>query len=113
MMEEYERRQHENEEKHREIINELIKRQEMMEIKIQEQDDEIRKVKRKSLPNQQGGWGTFSIVFEDNPLKHKAIALNMASSSSQTATPGKKMTSGSVSIAETNDHGNDHNSLQH
>ena len=35
--------------------------------------DELRKVKRKSLPNQQGGWGTFSVVFEDNPNKHKNI----------------------------------------
>lgn len=50
--EDYRRRQAVNEEKHTEIINELIKRQEMMEIRMQEQDDELRKVKRKSLPNQ-------------------------------------------------------------
>lgn len=73
--EDYRRRQAVNEEKHTEIINELIKRQEMMEIRMQEQDDELRKVKRKSLPNQQGGWGTFSVVFEDNPNKHRAITV--------------------------------------
>jgi hypothetical protein len=40
-----------NEEKHKETINELIKMQEMMEIRMHEQDEELRKVKRKSLPN--------------------------------------------------------------
>ncbi len=49
--EDYERRQALREEEQKEIINELIKRQEMMEIRMQEQDDELRKVKRKSLPN--------------------------------------------------------------
>lgn len=49
--EDYERRQAVREEEQKEIINELIKRQEMMEIRMQEQDDELRKVKRKSLPN--------------------------------------------------------------
>ena len=49
--EDYEKRQAVREEEQKEIINELIKRQEMMEIRMQEQDDELRKVKRKSLPN--------------------------------------------------------------
>lgn len=49
--EDYERRQAVREEEQKEIINELIKRQEMMEIRMKEQDDELRKVKRKSLPN--------------------------------------------------------------
>jgi hypothetical protein len=40
-----------NEEKHKETINELIKMQEMMEIRMHLQDEELRKVKRKSLPN--------------------------------------------------------------
>ena len=59
-------------------------------------------MKRKSLPHQQGGWGTFSIVFEDNPNKHRSIGLNhasiMPSSTQVVAVPGKKSNSGSVTI---------------
>jgi hypothetical protein len=51
IIEDYKKLQVVNEEKHKETINELIKMQEMMEIRMHEQDEELRKVKRKSLPN--------------------------------------------------------------
>jgi hypothetical protein len=51
IIEDYKKLQVINEEKHKETINELIKMQEMMEIRMHEQDEELRKVKRKSLPN--------------------------------------------------------------
>jgi transcription initiation factor TFIID subunit TAF12 len=40
-----------NEDQHKEAENELIKKNEMMEIEYKELEEELRKVKRKSLPN--------------------------------------------------------------
>jgi hypothetical protein len=49
-----------------------LERSEMIRKEI---DNEIKKLKKKSNSNAQGGWGTFSIVFEDNPKKHHPLIM--------------------------------------
>jgi hypothetical protein len=46
---------------------------------LKELDREIKKIKKKSNNTAQGGWGTFSIVFEENPKKHHPLILNNSS----------------------------------
>lgn len=51
------------------------KDKERTEIIKNEFEREINKIKKKSTANAQGGWGTFSIVFEDNPKKHHPLVM--------------------------------------
>ena len=51
------------------------KDKERTEIIKNEFEREINKIKKKSTANAQGGWGTFSIVFEDNPKKHHPLVI--------------------------------------
>lgn len=62
---------------------------ERSELQRHEIDREIKKIKKRSLGNAQGGWGTFSIVFEDNIKKHHPISL--LHSGTQTSGSGMPM----------------------
>lgn len=74
--------------------NELENRRkdlERSELMREEVMREIRKLKKRSIGNAQGGWGTFSIVFEDNIKKHHALTLMHAGTlTSGTGMPMKR-----------------------
>ena len=53
-----------------ENIRKDLERSEIMRL---EMDREIKKLKKKSNGAAHGGWGTFALVFEDNPKKHHPL----------------------------------------
>ncbi len=56
-------------------IEQERKEKERAELVKSEYEREIKMIQKKSTQNAQGGWGTFSIVFEDNPKKHHPLVL--------------------------------------
>ena len=60
-------------------MEQIQKELEKSEIVRNEVDREIRKIKKKSSLNSHGGWGTFALVFEDNPKKHHPLILSSSS----------------------------------
>lgn len=65
-------------------IEQERKDREREEIIRREYEKELNKLKKRSNANAQGGWGTFSIVFEDNPKKHHPLILGGQAPASST-----------------------------
>lgn len=57
-----------------------------------ELNNELMKMKKQSIGNSLGGWGTFTVVFEENPRKyHPSITLGTQSQNTQPGSPAKQI----------------------
>jgi hypothetical protein len=71
--------------------NELENRRkdfERSELMREEVMREIKKMKKRSIGNAQGGWGTFSIVFEDSLKKHHPLLIHSPAYSTGASSSG-------------------------